>query len=62
MKLLGKLDWAAIPFDQPIIMGATAGMGLLVAFVLGWVTWKRACEPAVRGNISSRKSASSRSP
>ncbi|WP_280155883.1 cytochrome o ubiquinol oxidase subunit I [Piscinibacter sp. XHJ-5] len=42
MNLLGNLSWAAIPFDQPIIMGATAGMGLLVAFVLGWVTYKRA--------------------
>ncbi|HEX6704137.1 MAG TPA: cytochrome o ubiquinol oxidase subunit I [Albitalea sp.] len=42
MNLLGNLSWAAIPFDQPIIMGATAGMGLFVAFVLGWVTYKRA--------------------
>ena len=24
MNLLGKLSWSAIPFDQPIIMGATA--------------------------------------
>ena len=24
MNLLGKLDWSAIPFHQPIIMGATA--------------------------------------
>jgi len=23
MNLLGKLDWSAIPFDQPIIMGAS---------------------------------------
>jgi cytochrome o ubiquinol oxidase subunit 1 len=42
MNLLGNLSWAAIPFDQPIIMGATAFMGLLVAGVLGWVTHKRA--------------------
>src|SRR6202008_3750130 len=42
MSFLGNLSWAAIPFDQPIIMGATAGMGLLVAFVLGWVTYRRA--------------------
>ncbi|MDR6858532.1 cytochrome o ubiquinol oxidase subunit I [Variovorax guangxiensis] len=42
MSLLGNLSWAAIPFDQPIIMGATAFMGLLVAFVLGWATYKRA--------------------
>jgi cytochrome o ubiquinol oxidase subunit 1 len=42
MNLLGNLSWAAIPFDQPIIMGATAFMGLLVTFVLGWVTSRRA--------------------
>ena len=42
MNFLGNLSWAAIPFDQPIIMGATALMGLLVAFVLGWITYKRA--------------------
>src|SRR5215813_2532702 len=42
MNLLGKLTWSAIPFGQPIIMGATAFMVLLVAGVLGWVTLKRA--------------------
>ena len=42
MNLLGRLSWTAIPFDQPIIMGATAFMGLLVAGVLGWVTRRRA--------------------
>src|ERR1700741_104346 len=40
MNLLGKLDWSAIPLDQPIIMGATAFMVLLVAGILGWVTLK----------------------
>jgi cytochrome o ubiquinol oxidase subunit 1 len=38
MTLLGKLSWSAIPFDQPIVMFATALMILAVAFVLGWVT------------------------
>ena len=42
MSLLGKLTWSAIPFDQPIIMGATVFMGLLVVSVLGWITLKRA--------------------
>src|SRR6267142_1305572 len=42
MNLLGKLDWSAIPFDQPIVMGATAFMVLLVVGVLGWITQKRA--------------------
>ena len=42
MNLLGKLDWSAIPFHQPIIMGATAFMGLVVLAVLGFITWKGA--------------------
>src|SRR6201984_3009069 len=42
MNLLGKLSWSAIPFDQPIIMGATAFMVLIafaaasVVIVKGW--------------------------
>src|SRR5713101_2725218 len=40
MSLLGKLTWSAIPFDQPIVMGASAGMILGIVFVLGWVTLK----------------------
>ena len=40
MNLLGKLSWSAIPFDQPIVMGATAFMVLVVAGILGWVTLK----------------------
>jgi cytochrome o ubiquinol oxidase subunit 1 len=40
MNLLGKLSWSAIPFDQPIVMGATAVMILGVAFVVGWVVLK----------------------
>ena len=41
MNLLGKLSWSAIPFDQPIVMGATACMvaGRRAAFS-GWVTLK----------------------
>jgi cytochrome o ubiquinol oxidase subunit 1 len=42
MNLLGKLSWSAIPFEQPIIMGATAFMALLVGSVLLWITWERA--------------------
>jgi cytochrome o ubiquinol oxidase subunit I len=42
MNLLGKLSWDAIPFDQPIIMGATGFMALLVGSVLLWVTLKGA--------------------
>ena len=40
MNLLGKLSLSAIPLDQPIVMGATAFMVLLVAGILGWVTLK----------------------
>ena len=35
MNLLGKLSWSAIPFDQPIVMAATAMMVVGVVFVLG---------------------------
>src|ERR1700686_4678204 len=40
MNLLGKLNWSAIPFDQPIIMGASGGMVLAIVLVLSWVTLK----------------------
>jgi cytochrome o ubiquinol oxidase subunit I len=40
MNLLGKLGWNAIPFDQPIVMAATAGVIAAIALVLGWVTLK----------------------
>src|SRR6201991_124149 len=38
MNLLGKLDWSAIPLHQPIIMGATAFMGLDVIAAFGFIT------------------------
>src|SRR5262245_18059200 len=40
MNLLGKLTWSAIPFDQPIVMGAVGGVVLVIGAVLGWVTLK----------------------
>ncbi|MBB3149554.1 cytochrome o ubiquinol oxidase subunit 1 [Phyllobacterium trifolii] len=40
MNLLGKLGWSAIPFDQPIIMGAGAFMVLAIVAILSWVTLK----------------------
>jgi cytochrome o ubiquinol oxidase subunit 1 len=40
MNLLGKLSWSAIPFDQPIIMGASGFMILAVALVPAWITLK----------------------
>src|ERR1700735_3756103 len=40
MNLLGKLTWSAIPFDQPIVMGASSMVGLAIAAILGLVTVK----------------------
>ena len=40
MNLLGKLSWSAIPFDQPIVMAATAMMIGAIVFVLGWAMLK----------------------
>src|SRR5881398_1868076 len=40
MNLLCKLTWDAIPFDQPIVMAATAGMIAAIVLVLVWVTLK----------------------
>src|SRR5215475_7576446 len=40
MNLLGKLDWSAVPFDQPIVMGASGGMILGIAAIVGWVVLK----------------------
>src|SRR5258705_13252750 len=40
MNWLGKLSWDAIPFHEPIIMGASGGMVLAVVAILSWVTLK----------------------
>jgi cytochrome o ubiquinol oxidase subunit 1 len=40
MNILGKLSWSDIPYDQPIIMGASGTVVLGVLLVLGWVTLK----------------------
>jgi cytochrome o ubiquinol oxidase subunit 1 len=40
MNLLGKLSWDAVPLHEPIIMGATGFMVLLVVGVLAVVTLK----------------------
>ena len=40
MNILGKLDWSAIPFDQPIVMGATAGMVLAIVLIVSWIVLK----------------------
>jgi cytochrome o ubiquinol oxidase subunit I len=39
--MLGKLTWAAIPFDQPIPLAASALVVVAIAAVLGLITWKR---------------------
>jgi cytochrome o ubiquinol oxidase subunit 1 len=38
--MLGKLTWSAIPFDQPIVMGASGMVGLGIAAILGFITVK----------------------
>ncbi|TPI53507.1 cytochrome o ubiquinol oxidase subunit I [Mesorhizobium sp. B2-6-4] len=40
MTMLGKLDWSAVPFDQPIPLGAALIVFLAAAAVLIWVTIK----------------------
>src|SRR5262249_41295373 len=40
MNLPGKLTWDAIPFHEPIIMGTAGVVGLVIVFILGWVTVK----------------------
>lgn len=40
MNLLGKLTWDAIPFNEPIIMVTAGVVGLVIVFVLGWVSLK----------------------
>ena len=38
--MLGKLTWAAIPFDQPIVMVASGVVGLALLSVIGLVVFK----------------------
>ncbi|AZO58334.1 MAG: cytochrome o ubiquinol oxidase subunit I [Mesorhizobium sp.] len=40
MTMLGKLDWSAIPLDEPIPLGAALVVFLAAAAVLIWVTVK----------------------
>jgi cytochrome o ubiquinol oxidase subunit I len=53
VNLLGKLDWSAIPFDQPIIMGAAAFMVLVIMATLGFITFKGYWGPLWRDWITS---------
>jgi cytochrome o ubiquinol oxidase subunit 1 len=38
--MFGKLTWQAIPFDEPIALGAAALIGLIMCGVLAWVVVK----------------------
>jgi len=40
MTLLGKLDWSAVPFDQPIVMGTVGVMVVAIVSILSWVILK----------------------
>ena len=53
MNLLGKLSWDAIPLDQPIIMGATAFMVLVIVAVLAFIIVKGYLGPLWRDWITS---------
>jgi cytochrome o ubiquinol oxidase subunit I len=53
VNLLGKLSWDAIPLDQPIIMGATAFMVLVIVAVLSFITVKGYWVPLWRDWITS---------
>src|SRR5579862_7425411 len=39
-NMFGKLTWQAIPFDEPIALGAAAIVGLIMCAVLIWVVVK----------------------
>ena len=53
MNLLGKLSWDAIPLDQPIIMGATAFMVLVIVAALSFIIVKGYLGPLWRDWITS---------
>jgi len=38
--MLGKLNWSAIPFDQPIVMIASGTVGAIIFLILALVTFK----------------------
>jgi cytochrome o ubiquinol oxidase subunit 1 len=40
MNMFGKLDWSAIPFDQPIPLVTAALVGVVMVGVLAWITLK----------------------
>ena len=40
MKLLGKLDWDAIPLHEPIVMNTVAVVAIIIVATLAWVTAK----------------------
>ena len=40
MKLLGKLDWGAIPLHEPIVMNTVAVVAIIIVATLAWVTAK----------------------
>jgi cytochrome o ubiquinol oxidase subunit I len=39
--MFGRLTWAAIPFDQPIVMVTSATVGVVLLSILMLVTLKR---------------------
>ncbi|MDP9137889.1 MAG: cbb3-type cytochrome c oxidase subunit I, partial [Pseudomonadota bacterium] len=40
MNFLGKLSWDAVPLHEPIVMGVSAGIVVVILLILGWITLK----------------------
>src|SRR6187402_2500582 len=40
IEMLGKLSWSAIPFDEPIPLGTSVVVGLVLCATLAWITIK----------------------
>ena len=64
--MFGKLTLSAIPFDQPIIMGAGAFMGLVVLGILAaltitgrwkwlWTQWLTTVDHKTRRDVHNRR-------
>lgn len=39
--MFGKLNWDVIPYHDPIIMVVVAGMAVVMAGLVGWITYKK---------------------
>ncbi len=56
MNLLGKLTWAAIPWDSPLPLYASAVAALAIVGTLGWVLCERPLPVSLAGVADERRS------